>query len=290
MNLLPLSIATLAILTGCSSPTSTIKNNNCGLSKSLVGQFMSIPTGSFTKSENPLYSEEGSPTLIEVSSFKIQIHEVNNAQFSAFVEATNYLTDAEKNLESKDSSAGSALFSNDDNAWLLVNGATWRTPDGENSDLVQRENHPVVHISLNDAKAYAKWAGGRLPTEVEWEYASSLGLPITKGLYGGAFSDDGTPIANTWQGLFPLIDKGDDGFQGTSPVGCFPPNKIGLYDMIGNVWEWTNTPYDSVNHTIKGGSFLCAPNYCRRFRSSARQPHERDFSTNHIGFRVIKDT
>jgi formylglycine-generating enzyme required for sulfatase activity len=149
-------------------------------------------------------------------------------------------------------------------------------------------NHPVVHVSLRDALAYAQWAGGRLPTELEWEYAASLGLADIGRPDSGAYDINGVPIANTWQGVFPIIDSGKDGFKGSSPVGCFAPSKIGLYDMIGNVWEWTDTPSGKSTHLIKGGSFLCANNFCKRYRPAARQSQEIDFSTNHIGFRIIK--
>jgi formylglycine-generating enzyme required for sulfatase activity len=174
------------------------------------------------------------------------------------------------------------------NQWTLLKGATWRKPLGEQHVYVAEPNHPVVHVSLRDALAYAQWAGGRLPTELEWEYAASLGLADPNRPDSGAYDINGAPIANTWQGVFPIIDSGRDGFKGTSPVGCFAPSKMGLYDMLGNVWEWTDTPSSQSTHIIKGGSFLCANNFCKRYRPTARQSQEIDFSTNHIGFRIVK--
>jgi len=173
--------------------------------------------------------------------------------------------------------------------WQLIPGATWRSPSGPGSDLDALLDHPVVHVSQADASAYAQWAGGRLPSEVEWEYAASLGLRSPERPDSGAYTASGDPIANTWQGVFPVIDSAEDGFKGTAPVGCFAPSEIGTYDMIGNVWEWTDTPYAPAQHTLKGGSYLCADNFCRRYRPAARQPQDSDFSTNHIGFRIVKD-
>ncbi|MEO0832598.1 MAG: formylglycine-generating enzyme family protein [Pseudomonadota bacterium] len=267
----------------------------CGLADADIGQFVSVPSGSFTMAEDPLYREEGKPRQRAVTGFDIQIHEVTNGQFAQFVKATGYITSAEKAVASTVPGAGSAVFRQPDRNsignWQLTNGATWRTPAAEvETEARDRQmTLPVVHIAHDDAKAYAKWAGGRLPTEIEWEYAASLGLPKTPGRYRGAFDEKGKPIANTWQGIFPAINQVQDGFEDSAPVGCFPASEIGLYDMIGNVWEWTASASTPVTHTIKGGSFLCAPNYCRRYRPSARQAHETDFSTNHIGFRIVKD-
>lgn len=288
--------ATFTALTGCSPPTENIGETpeRCGLPAHLLGSFVEIPPGNFIKGSAPIYPEE-SPTLrLQVDGFWIQRHEVTNGQFAAFVEATGYVTDAEQGTLEGRADAGSAVFNYSNGkasrapGWVLMRNASWRIPEGKNSSLSSRTNEPVVHVSKRDAEAYAQWAGGRLPTEVEWEYAASLGLPESNDPASGAYGKYG-PRANTWQGIFPIADLQEDGFSGAAPVGCFPPDKVGLYDMIGNVWEWTDTPFNETAHTIKGGSYLCADNFCRRFRPAARQPQDTDFSSSHIGFRIISD-
>ncbi len=231
---------------------------------------------------------------VQVNGFEMQAHEVTNREFAAFVAAKAYVTDAEKSLSRTDGGAGSAVFAiggqGQPGQWKLVPGATWKTPLGPGSTIVGQEDKPVIHVSRQDAKAYAAWAGGRLPHEVEWEYAAQLGLADPANTRSGAYDPQKKPIANTWQGLFPVLDEGKDGFQSTAPVGCFPPSKLGLYDMIGNVWEWTETPFqDGVSGTIKGGSWLCSDNFCGRYRPQARQAQDIDFSSNHIGFRLVRD-
>lgn len=230
---------------------------------------------------------------LSVSGFAIQSHEVTNDQFAAFVQATGYITEAETAATSDDPAAGSALFLRDadgrNGRWVLRKGATWREPEGKGSSIAGKGRHPVVHVTLADARAYAKWAGGRLPTEEEWEYAASTGLPDPANRFSGAVDDSGTPRANHWQGVFPVVDEGKDGFSGTAPAACFPADRNGVHDLIGNVWEWTDSPVDEARMIIKGGSWLCAANFCARYRPAARQPQENDFSSNHIGFRIIRD-
>ena len=269
-------------------------NATCGLGADQFDTFIQIPDGSFEKGRSPIYPEEEPTLQVHVGAFEMLSHEVTNAEFARFVQATGYVTAAERSAVEGGHGAGSAVFSAKDGSagkypWELVAGATWRTPEGPGSDIDGRADNPVVHISLADARAYAAWAGGRLPTEVEWEYAASLGLPDPDRSTSGAYDKDGTPRANTWQGLFPVVNTASDGFSGTSPVGCFGADQVGLYDMIGNVWEWTDTPYGEGTHTIKGGSYLCADNFCQRYRPAARQPEEVDFSSNHIGFRIVRD-
>ncbi|AQR63463.1 hypothetical protein BZG35_09690 [Brevundimonas sp. LM2] len=255
-----------------------------------MGSFVDIPGGGFTMGADPRYAEEGPPRRVFVSPFRLQVHEVTNSQFAAFVAATGYVTEAERN-------GGSARFvptSNPDGPrswWRLDPEATWRSPDGAGSGLDGRTLHPVVHVSLNDARAYAEWAGGRLPTEVEWEYAASLGLFDPEDPESGVRDRAGEARANTWTGFFPVADDGADGFSGRAPVGCFDPGLTGAYDMIGNVWEWTETAFGrgSPRYTIKGGSFLCSANYCRRYRVAARDSMELDFSSSHVGFRLVSD-
>lgn len=256
------------------------------------------------------YPEEGPVREVRVDGFWMDRHEITNAQFAQFVADTGYVTVAERPV---DPSAypgapehmlqpGSAVFTppTDDadhylDWWSYIPGAYWRKPLGpDGPDAEDRE--PVVHVAFEDARAYADWAGARLPSEAEWEYAARAGQPQSL-----AQPDD----ANTWQGAFPYFDSGKDGFQGIAPVGCFAPNAFGLHDMIGNVWEWTADQYASNariarDYTllddgagpvaiIKGGSFLCSPDYCRRYRVTARSGHDLGLGTNHIGFRTVRD-
>ena len=242
---------------------------------------------------------------VPAAGYQLLSHEVTNAQFARFVKATGYVTDAERGVLDKRIGAGSALFSqakpqaagqetpssssgSSSGSWSLAPTATWRTPEGVHSSIDGRDDHPVVHVSYNDAVSYAKWVGGRLPTEAEWQQAAELGLRDQADQESGAFDAAGAPIANTWQGVFPVLNETSDGYSVTAPVGCYPPSEIGLYDMIGNVWEWTSSPHGASQHVIKGGSFLCANNFCRRYRPDARQFQDSDFSTNHIGFRILK--
>ncbi len=288
-----LSVVALSLMiAACSEPIGTAENasDTCGLNAPQIGNFVTIPSGSFIKGNAPLYPEEAPSLRLQVASFRIQIHEVTRAQFADFVEESGYVTDAEQSLIDGRADAGSAVFTHPasdgpiDQAWALDPEANWRHhPMG-----AQGDQHPVVHVSKRDAEAYAAWAGGRLPSEIEWEYAANLGLPDPDTPTSGAYRDE-VPIANTWQGVFPVVDLGSDGFQGAAPVGCFAPDKIGLHDMIGNVWEWTDTPFGEGTHTLKGGSYLCANNFCRRYRPAARHPQETDFSSNHIGFRIVMD-
>ncbi len=285
-----LAVAIVIIVNRNGDATMAAGEHSCTLDKSSLGEFVDIKGGGFIKGADPKYPEEGPPEKIFVSPFRLQAHEVTNRQFAAFVAATGYVTEAERN-------GGSAQFSqsttpaNLSSWWKFDQSATWRTPQGAGSNLDGLDLYPVVHVTLNDARAYAKWAGGRIPTEVEWEYAASLGLFDPGDPNSGYVGPDGEPRANIWTGLFPVIDSGRDGFAGLAPVGCYEASRIGAYDMVGNVWEWTNTPFSSgtPRYTIKGGSYLCGDNYCQRYRAAARQKMETDFSTAHIGFRIVQN-
>lgn len=243
------------------------------------------------------YADEAPVRRAEVGSFWIDRTEVTNLQFAEFVAATGYVTVAERGVEGA-VPPGAAVFALPDDdrpegRWLYREDASWRRPEGAGSSIEGREAYPVVQVAYEDALAYARWKGRSLPTEAQWEYAARGGLDGATYAWGDELTPKGTWRANNWQGLFPFYDEGADGFVGRAPVGCYPPNGYGLYDMIGNVWEWTQDPYGSASGTgtptgvMKGGSFLCAANYCGRYRPAARHPQELNLGTGHIGFRTV---
>lgn len=263
-----------------------------------------LPGGEFTMG-GEVYPEEAPLRRGRVASFWIDTHEVTNAQFQRFVDATGYVTLAQRAPSATDYPdadpsllvAGSAVFSlppasepaADMSWWSYVPGACWRHPTGPGSSIEGRMDEPVVHIAYEDAAAYANWCGKRLPTEEEWEYAARGGLIAKIYAWGDELTPEGRFMANTWQGQFPTDNTAADGFVLAAPVGRFPANGFGLYDMIGNVWEWTATQVPTSEHITKGGSFLCAPNYCQRYRPAARFPVTNDTTTSHIGFRCVRD-
>jgi formylglycine-generating enzyme required for sulfatase activity len=250
---------------------------------------------------------------VTVGPFSIDRTEVTNAQFAAFVKATGYVTLAERQPDPalypgvpasqlKPSSlvfVGAAGLGSGDPSlwWRVVDGASWKHPEGPGSDLAGRERHPVVQVAFEDAMAYARWRGRDLPTEAEWEFAARAGLDGKRYEWGDDRPDPKAPRANTWQGVFPAVDTADDGYKArTAPVGCYPPSAYGLSDMTGNVWEWTSDWLQdgrpegdpARSRMVKGGSFLCADNFCLRYRPSARQPGPPDTGTSHVGFRTVK--
>ncbi|MDX1958190.1 MAG: formylglycine-generating enzyme family protein [Leptospiraceae bacterium] len=265
-------------------------NKDCGLRSDEIGKFVTVPAGSFLMGSKPKYLEEMPQRTVFVESFMIQIHEITNDEFARFIAATGYRTTAERK-------GGSALFipenvnkDTEQNSWWQFKPMiTWWQPEGSGSDIAGKGNHPVVHVSWEDAQAYARWAKARLMTEEEWEYAATLGMTETGNPDSGATGTNCELLANFWQGSFPEQNLATDGFTGLSPAGCFPPSKIGTYDMIGNVWEWTSTEFGKNRYTIKGGSYLCSHDFCHRYRPTARQGIEFDVSTSHIGFRLAKD-
>jgi formylglycine-generating enzyme required for sulfatase activity len=346
-----------------------------------TSRMMRVPAGTFAMGSESFYPDEGPVRRVSVDAFEIDEHPVTNAQFADFVAATGYRTVAERPLDpavypgvpTEDLQPGALVFTGSAGPvdlsdwrgwWSWVPGAYWRAPGGPGSTIESAEQHPVVQVSLEDATAYAEWARERLPTEAEWEFASRGGSP--DGLiyaWGNEVRVDDRVMANTWQGRFPYLNTGADGWRGTSPVGSFPPNGFGLFDMIGNVWEWTTTYYSARHETtdpiaagaeerrllpvatsattsdstagsasgsgsvsacgsdectcspsdsrvaaadaaraaasaepgssiprraLKGGSHLCAPEYCLRYRPAARSPQADDSATTHIGFRCAR--
>ncbi len=282
-----------------------------------------IPSGGFLMGSDNHHPEEAPARAVTVDGFWIDRHPVTNLEFDHFVRATGYVTLAEKKRQNRE--PGSLVFrkpgglvnlANDRLWWHFVNGADWRHPSGPRSGLEGKSKHPVVHIGYEDAQAYAHWAGKDLPTEAEWEYAARGGLEGAEFAWGSELMPAGYLMANIWQGEFPWQNLTCGGFEGTSPVGFFPPNNYGLYDMIGNVWEWTADHYasrqaiasDSIAHApgrrsgegvldasglsaprkvMKGGSFLSAPNYCQRYRPAARVGQPVESTTCHLGFRCV---
>ncbi len=297
-----------------------------------------VPGGTFRMGSDEFYPEERPVHLVSVDGFWIDQHPVTVAQFAAFVDATGYVTTAERPLDPAaypdadpellvpgslvfTPTAGPVPLDDYRQWWRYVPGASWRHPEGPGSTIDGRERHPITQVAYEDAAAYASWAGRQLPTEAEWELAARGGLDGKRYAWGDEFAPEGRLLANTWQGQFPWHNTLEDGFAGTSPVGSYPANGYGLYDMAGNVWEWTDDFYaprhpDAVDHpccaphnprttspaasfdvgnpgadiprrVTKGGSHLCAPSYCLRYRPAARQGEAVDTSTSHIGFRCV---
>lgn len=295
-----------------------------------------IDGGSFVMGSDHHYPEERPAHKVAVDGFWIDRNAVTNREFARFVEATGHVTLAEKPADPADyPGADPAMLApasvvfvpppgrvdlrNHYNWWQYVPGADWRHPRGPDSSLEGLDDHPVVHVAYEDALAYAQWAGKDLPTEAEWEFAAKGGRDGTEFAWGDELVPEGRHMANTWQGEFPWQAEAADGFLWTAPVGSFDPNGYGLYDMIGNVWEWTrdwyqdhgriqqhacctlqnprggerdasmdpNNPVQIPRRVMKGGSHLCAPNYCRRYRPAARMAQPVDTSTCHVGFRCV---
>jgi formylglycine-generating enzyme len=295
-----------------------------------------IPGGEFLMGSADFYPEERPVHRVAVDGFWMDVHPVTVLEFRRFVAATGYQTVAERPLRAADYPdadpallvPGSLVFRRTAGPvdtrdfrqwWAYIPGTCWRHPEGPGSNVRRRDRHPVTHVAYEDAEAYAGWAGKALPTEAEWEFAARGGLDGALYVWGDEFAPGGRQLANTWQGQFPWQNLLLDGYEGTSPVGAFAANGYGLYDMVGNVWEWTSD-YFRPRHlgagapepapccvarnprvgepgrdaasviprkVIKGGSHLCAPNYCLRYRPAARQGEAIDTSTGHIGFRCI---
>lgn len=235
---------------------------------------------------------EGPARTVSVEPFDLDAHAVSNTRFAAFVEATGYQTDAERYGWSFVFSGLLPQDFQDTRAvegapwWRQVLGATWSCPEGPASDLADRRDHPVVHISAQDAAAFAAWSGKRLPTEAEWEYAARAGSTTTFP-WGEELEPDGRYLANTWHGDFPTTNTLEDGWYATCPVDALAPSAFGLFNLIGNVWEWTSSAW-SGGQVLKGGSYLCHASYCRRYRPAARSSAAPDSSLGNTGFRCAR--
>ncbi|MFE9958088.1 formylglycine-generating enzyme family protein [Micromonospora sp. NPDC005299] len=298
-----------------------------------------IRGGRFTMGSDDHYPEERRAHPVQVDGFFIDVHTVTNRQFAEFVAATGYVTVAERTPHPSlfpgadpadlvpgalvfQGTAGPVALTDHRQWWRFVPGADWRHPEGPDSDIDQRQDHPVVQVAYADALAYARWAGKSLPTEAQWEYAARGGLEGAPYAWGEELTPDGRVMANTWHGRFPWENLAPAGYRGTMPVTSFPPNGYGLYEVCGNVWEWTRDLYTEHHpapapsccapvdprrnprgaslessldrstglprRVIKGGSWLCAPSYCLRYRPAARQPQSVDSATNHIGLRCVR--
>ncbi|AQT81913.1 sulfatase-modifying factor 1 [Mycolicibacterium litorale] len=291
----------------------------------MLTELVDLPGGSYRMGSIDFYPEEAPVHTVSITPFAIERHPVTNAQFAEFVSSTGYSTVAERALDpaafpsvpADELVPGALVFRQTSGPvnlrdwrqwWEWVPGACWRHPHGPGSSIDDRPDHPVVQVAYPDAAAYAAWAGRRLPSEAQWEYAARAGAQ-TAYAWGDDVRPGGQLMANTWQGAFPYRNEGTLGWQGTSPVGTFPPNGFGLVDMIGNVWEWTTTAYTrhhqlgrpaqgccptppsdgdpTIHQALKGGSHLCAPEYCHRYRPAARSSQSQDSATTHIGFRCI---
>jgi sulfatase modifying factor 1 len=297
-----------------------------------------IPEGTFRMGSAVHYPEESPVHRVSVGAFSVRLTTVTNQQYDEFVNATGYVTVAERPLDPADYPGapienlvpGSLVFTMSRGPvdlrhmsqwWTWTPGASWHQPEGPGSSVDVRQDHPVVHVAYEDAEAFAQWAGEDLPTEAEWEYAARGGADGAAFIWGDEAVPDGQYLANFWQGDFPWRNNAADGFAGTAPVGSYPPNEFGLYDMAGNVWEWTTDWYadghpDDADkpccvptdprgpsmessfdpgqpqfaiprRVIKGGSFLCADNYCQRYRPAARRPQMIDTGMSHVGFRTV---
>jgi sulfatase modifying factor 1 len=307
------------------------------MEKNLSGM-VRIPGGTFCMGSDNHYAEEGPTHQAMVDGFLMDATPVTNRQFRTFIDATSYVTFAEIAPHPRDYpaalphmlKAGSLIFNPPQDGvdlrdwsqwWTFKFGATWRKPYGSGSSIKGLDDHPVVHVAYRDAQAYAAWAGKLLATEAEWEFAAKGGLADAEFAWGDELTVNGKHMANTWQGAFPTENTTEDGWARTSPVKSYPPNGFGLFDMIGNVWEWTDdfwSPKHLVDapkaccvpqnprggteansrdprqpeiviprKVLKGGSHLCAPNYCRRYRPAARHAQPIDTSTSHVGFRCV---
>lgn len=334
-----IALAGVCVLTGCGEGTKKTETSRGSTAKTAAPTDMSwtngmvwIPGGTFHMGAETGQVDEKPVHEVTVDGFWMDKTEVTNEEFEKFIKATGYVTIAERKPDPKDFPgadpemlvAGSIVFhpppgdvplDNHYVWWTYVPGADWKHPEGPGSSIQGREKHPVVHVCYFDVIEYCKWAGKRLPTEAEWEYASRGGLDQKQYSWGEEQTPGGKWVANIWQGKFPNENTMDDGFRTTSPAGTFPPNGYGLYDMSGNVWEWCADWYAPDTYTMKvslnplgpsqeasndpnepgvakrvqrGGSYLCSDSYCTGYRPSARMKNTPDSATSHTGFRCVR--
>ena len=310
------------------------------MSRTALASTVSLEGGTFVMGSDAHYPEEAPTHRVRVDPFEIESVPVTNERFAAFVRATDHVTVAERAVDPADfpgapaanlvpgslvftPTAGPVDLRHLSQWWTWTPGACWSAPEGPGSSVKRRPDHPVVHVAHEDARAYADWAGLDLPTEAEWEYAARGGLECTAFTWGDEPRPGGRIMANTWDGPdFPWRSTRESGYTRTSPVGSFPANGFGLYDMAGNVWEWTDDwwtshhPDDAASpccvpanprggdpegsrdprqpqfrigrRVIKGGSHLCADSYCLRYRPAARRPQMVDTGMSHVGFRCVR--
>ncbi|MEQ8472253.1 MAG: formylglycine-generating enzyme family protein [Marinoscillum sp.] len=345
LSLNRLAIIVFIIVSGCAQPSGKKEIPESTITPEQYKGMVLIPSGEFTmggKSEQA-YQDEYPRHDVVVSGFYMDETEVTNAQFKEFIEVTGYVTIAEKDIDWEELKSqvpqgtpkppdsvlqsGSLVFAQTDvpvdlnnyaQWWKWTVGANWQHPEGPGSSIGSRMDHPVVHVAWEDAKAYAEWAGKRLPTEAEWEWAAMGGAKDAKYPWGNGTIEEATDKANFWQGKFPYQNYGLDGYERTAPVKSFSANGYGLYDMAGNVWEWCEDKYDvriyesysqsnivenpkgheqyydprepyTPKHVIRGGSFLCNDSYCSGYRVARRMSSSKDSGFNHTGFRCVAD-
>lgn len=311
-----LILAATVTLAGCSKPAEEVARTDAPdtpvetpkpEAPPVVEGMVYIPAGTFAMGSNEGFAHESPIHEVSVDAFYMDTHEVTNKEFARFVQETGYVTEAEQ-------WKWSIIFAPDDSIgdrvpgaewWKRGDGATWQHPNGPDTSIDGLDDYPVVQVSWNDATAYAKWAGKRLPTEAEWEYAARGTLESTPFAWGMDFAPNGEYQANTWTGQFPINDTGEDGYAALAPVGKYKPNGFGLYDIAGNVWEWVEDWYDpnyyrsaparnptgpesGIEKVQRGGSFMCAPNYCLGYRVSHRGKSGIDSGLPNSGFRCVR--
>lgn len=299
--MIALMIVVTFSLAGCSKRASAINTDSPVPKAAPVSPpqgMVYIPAGSFQMGTEDGLPYEGPVHEVSVEAFWMDAHEVTNAEFARFVEATGHRTDSEK-------WGWSAVFDQKSGQWKRVDGADWRHPEGVSSNIRKRMNYPVVHVSWNDAATYAHWAGKRLPTEAEWEWAARGGMTGKTYAWGEEINPGGKFMANYWQGKWPVGDTAADGFKGLSPVETFPPNGYKLFDMTGNAWEWTadwfsyesyesdetenpRGPAEGRERVMRGGSFLCNEHFCSGYRVAARNKNTPDSAAINLGFRCVR--